>query len=94
MTWVATICGMPHAAKPLRPLDIEAIKVLQGMIDASGMSRARIAIAAGVGHNRSGRIFRFESPGMTLGEMDALAVALGSSCGEVLSLAEARLRAS
>lgn len=85
---------MPHTAKPLRPLDVEAVKVLQEMIDASGVSRARIAIAARVGHNRSGRIFRFESPGMTLGEMDALAAALGSSSSEVLSLAEARLRAS
>lgn len=85
---------MPHAAKPLRPLDVEAVKVLQKMIDTSGVSRARIAIAAGIGHNRSGRIFRFESPGMTLGELDALAVALGSSCSEVLSLVEARLCAS
>ena len=68
--------------------------MLQKMIDTSGVSRARIAIAAGIGHNRSGRIFRFESPGMTLGELDALAVALGSSCSEVLSLVEARLCAS
>ena len=36
--------------------------MLQKMIDTSGVSRARIAIAAGIGHNRSGRIFRFESP--------------------------------
>ena len=67
--------------------------MLQEMIDASGVSRAQIAIAARIGHNRSGRIFRFESPGVTLGEMDALTVALGSSGSEVLSLAEARLRA-
>lgn len=40
---------MPHAAKPLRPLDVEAVKVLQKMIDTSGVSRARIAIAAHTG---------------------------------------------
>ena len=85
--------GMPHAAKTLQPLDVEVVKVLQEMIDASGVSRAQIAIAARIGHNRSGRIFRFESPGVTLGEMDALAVALGSTGSKVLSLAEARLRA-
>ena len=90
---VGTIWGMPHAAKTLQPLDVEVVKVLQEMIDASGVSRAQIAIAARIGHNRSGRIFRFESPGVTLGEMDALAVALGSTGSEVLSLAEARLRA-
>jgi hypothetical protein len=84
---------MPRAAKTLQPLDVEVVKVLQEMIDASGVSRAQVAIAARIGHNRSGRIFRFESPGVTLGEMDALAVALGSSGSAVLSLAESRLRA-
>lgn len=86
---VGTICGMPHAAKPLQPLDVEVVKVLQEMIDTSGVSRAQIAIAARIGNNRSGRIFRFQSPGVTLGELDALAVALGSSGSEILSLAEA-----
>ena len=54
---------MPHAAKPLQPLDVEVVKVLQEMIDTSGVSRAQIAIAARIGNNRSGRIFRFQSPG-------------------------------
>ena len=84
---------MPHAAKPLQPLDVEVVKVLQEMIDTSGVSRAQIAIAARIGNNRSGRIFRFQSPDVTLGELDALAGALGSSGSEILSLAEARLRA-
>nr|DAN26236.1 MAG TPA: repressor protein CI [Caudoviricetes sp.] len=87
------LSDMPRAAKPLQPLDVEVVKVLQEMIDASGMSRAQIAIAARIGNNRSGRIFRFQSPGMTAGEINSLAVALGSSGSEILALAEARLRA-
>mgnify|MGYP000843662360 FL=1 len=66
-------------------------EVLQEHLDRSGMSRNQVAIRAGIGNNRAGRIFRKEGPGTTVGEVQRLASALGLRGSDVLAEVERRL---
>ena len=68
-------------------------EVLQEHLDRSGMSRNQVAIRAGIGNNRAGRIFRKEGPGTTVGEVQRLASALGLRGSDVLAEVERRLAA-
>ena len=68
-------------------------EVLQEHLDRSGMSRNQVAIRAGIGNNRAGRIFRKEGPGTTVGEVQRLASALGLRGSDVLAEVERRIAA-
>lgn len=68
-------------------------EVLQEHLDRSGMSRNQVAIRAGIGNNRAGRIFRKEGPGTTVGELQRLASALGLRGSDVLAEVERRIAA-
>lgn len=84
---------MARAPKPLDGVDLMIAEVLQEHLDRSGMSRNQVAIRAGIGNNRAGRIFRKEGPGTTVGEVQRLASALGLRGSDVLAEVERRIAA-
>lgn len=82
---------MPRKPKPLEPLDLAVIAILVGCQEDAGLSQRRLARATGMSLNRVGIILRAEGPAPTVGELDALAGALGVQGSEVLRRAEGQV---
>lgn len=84
---------MAKTGKALDPLDRAILDEVERLRIAAGLSGRALAEKAGLGNNRAGIILRGEEPPATLGELDRLARALGSSASAVVRLAEAALLA-
>lgn len=79
---------MARTAKNLQPLDAAIAEILVNRVDAIGASRRALAIETGMSANRIGIILRGEQPPATVGEVGALAAAVGMSAGQIIALAE------
>jgi len=75
-------------AKQLRPVDVETQRLLAEAIDESGFSQERIRDATGISQNRISIIVRRATPPATVGEICAIAHAVGASGSEIIREAE------
>lgn len=80
--------GVMARAKQLRPVDDAVRTRLAAAAAKSGTGQAAIGEAAGLSQNRVGIIFRGETPPATIGEICAIAAALGMSGWQIIREAE------
>lgn len=76
--------------KTYDPLDLAIAEALLRAVKESGVSRRELGERAGMSINRLGIILRQEPPPATVGEVGAIAGALGLTAREVIADAEAR----
>ena len=83
-------------AKELRPEDAAAQRLLADAVRNSGRSQDSIGKEVGISQNRVSTILRGATPPVTVGELLAIAAAVGVSGAEIIEKAatEARLAAS
>ena len=83
-------------AKELRPEDAAAQRLLADAVRNSGRSQDSIGKEVGISQNRVSTILRGATPPVTVGELLAIAAAVGVSGAEIIKKAatEARLAAS
>jgi transcriptional regulator with XRE-family HTH domain len=82
-----------RVAKELEPVDRHAAEIVASAAQERGLSQRRLEELTGISQKRVGKILRAESPAMTLGEMHAMASAVGMAGGEVLRWAIERAAA-
>jgi len=75
-------------------LDIALSDVLKELLDASPLSLRGAAKAAGMSHNRLGKITRHDTPPASPGEIDHIAKVFGTTASAVFAAAELRLVSS
>lgn len=85
---------MARNRKDLAPIDHAAQRILNDLVEASGMSHRQIAEATDMSQNRVSTILRRDTPPATMGEIAAIAHAIGTSGAEVFLQAEAEVRES
>ena len=78
---------MPSAPKALRPVDLRVAAILNDAVAASGLSHRTIAGRIGISQNRVSKILRAETPAPTIGELDAIAEAVGIPVARVIDIA-------
>lgn len=83
--------GVARIKKSLTPIDAETADVIAEAVDTSGFTRRQLSELTGMSVNRIGIIIRKEPPPATIGELGAIAHALGKSASEIVRLAEGRL---
>ncbi len=79
---------MARTPKQLQPLDLAIAQVAQALVKDSGLTYRVLAERAGMGLNRIGTILRAEEPPTTIGELDRIARALGTTASAILRDAE------
>lgn len=86
---MGTLSVMARTPKHLEPFDRLIAEALQALVEKKGATYRPLAEKSGVGLNRLGIILRGEEPPATIGEIDRIARALGSSASAILAEAEA-----
>lgn len=81
---------MAKHAKDFEPLDVALSLVMSDLFEASPLSLRAAAKAAGMSHNRLGKIIHLKTPPASTGEIDRVAMALGSSASAVFAAADLR----
>lgn len=79
---------MARTPKKLQPLDYAIAHTLQVLVRAAEISQRKLASASGMSLNRVGTILRAEQPPATMGELDAIARAVGTTASGVIKIAE------
>ena len=80
-------------AKRLRPIDDEIRLILLSKSQESDLNQSGIGALSSLSQNRVGIIFRGETPPATVGEVSAIATALGTTASAVVRQAEDALEA-
>lgn len=75
-------------AKRLRPIDDEIRLILLSKSQESDLNQSGIGALSSLSQNRVGIIFRGETPPATVGEVSAIATALGTTASAVVRQAE------
>ena len=78
-------------AKKLLPVDDLIASDLRDRVSDAGLSYRDLSAATGMSINRIGIILRKEPPPATVGELSALASAVGSTATEIITAAELSL---
>ncbi|QHO91961.1 hypothetical protein CWT12_12450 [Actinomyces sp. 432] len=79
---------MAHA-KQLRTVDRLAQSLLADAVRSAGVKHADIGARTGLSQNRVSKILRLDTPPATVGEIAAIAGAIGYSAAEIIGRAEA-----
>ena len=79
-------------AKQLRPVDAVTTHLLAHAVRESGLSQATIGVRASMSQNRVGIILRGETPPATVGEVCAIASAVGTTGTGIVREAEATVQ--
>lgn len=82
---------MARRKKDLEPIDREAQRILNDTVENSGKSHADIAAATGMSQNRVSIILRRDTPPASVGEIMAIAHAVGLSGSVIIAQAEEAL---
>lgn len=78
-------------AKDYTPIDSVVLEIIHQRREAAGMSGRALSVASGIGNNRMAIILRGETPAPTLGELAAIAEALGMRGSDLIEAAEIQL---
>lgn len=84
--------GMPPKGKPLTLIDLAVIDTLRSRVKQRGLGTRSLSRESGIGLNRTGIILRAEGPAPTIGELDQMASALGTTASEILRESERSAR--
>lgn len=79
---------MPPKGKQLTLIDLAVIDALRFRARERGLGTRALSRESGIGLNRTGIILRAEGPAPTVGELDLIAGALGTTASEILLAAE------
>ena len=80
---------MAREPKALGPVDRHVVGLLASAAEAADVSQRALESRTGISQGRIGKILRGETPPPSIGEMDALAQALGMKASDVFRDAEA-----
>lgn len=83
---------MPPKEKQLTLIDLAVIDTLRSCAKQRGVGTRALSRESGIGLNRTGIILRAEGPAPTIGELDQMASALGTTASEILRMAERSAR--
>lgn len=85
---MGTLARMSDTPKKYGDIDVALSMVIADLLEKSGESLRVVAARAGMSHNRLGKIKRQETPPASPGELDRIAIALGTTASEVFAAAE------
>lgn len=88
---MGTINTMARTPKPLEPFDYAIARVLSDLVAEAKATYRPLSAKSGIGLNRLGIILRGQEPPATIGELDRLARALGTTASKVIQAAEASI---
>lgn len=80
---MGTLGGMSDKPKGYGPLDLAVSSVIADLLADAGRGLRAVAADAGMSHNRLGKIKRAKTPPPVVGEIDRIAVALGTTAAAV-----------
>ena len=79
-------------SKGFDPADNAVADVLAGKVAGSGISYRKIREETGISINRIGKILRKEPPPATVGEIGAIAQAIGMTASQIIGQAEHKIQ--
>lgn len=85
---------MPPKGKKLNIIDLMVIDTVRSLTKRRGLGTRALSRESGLGLNRTGIILRADGPAPTVGELDQLASALGTTASDIMRTAERKARRS
>lgn len=83
---------MPPKGKKLTIIDLMVIDTLRSLAKRRCLGTRALSRESGIGLNRTGIILRGDGPAPTVGELDQLAGALGTTASDIMRTAEREAR--